>query len=117
MLGEKKYLKWENTKVTKVPQYKGLRVKEILSFVQGISDIDEYLPEYDYSKEHNRDWLWNLINSLNQKEFQKFIDIKTEKKRKSIIHSQNMQITVKKEFIDIFKTSKAVSLHNGKVTF
>ena len=36
MLGEKKFLKWENVKVTKVPQYKGLRVKEILSLAQGI---------------------------------------------------------------------------------
>ena len=117
ILGEKKYLKWENVKVTKVPQCKGLRVKEILSFAQGISDIDEYWPEYDYSKEPNRDWLWNLINSLNHKKFQKFIDIKTEERRKSIIQSQNMQITVKKEFIDIFKTSKAVSLQNGKSHF
>ena len=44
-------------KVIKIPQYKGLRVKEILAFASNQVDIFEYLLEYEYSKEPNQEWI------------------------------------------------------------
>ena len=57
MQGHKKYLRLEKVKVIKIPQYKGLGVKEILAFASDQVDIFEYLPLYEYSKEPSREWL------------------------------------------------------------
>ena len=51
MMGSMKYLKCSQIKVANVPQYKGLTVRNILKFATSKTNIDEFLPEYDYSKE------------------------------------------------------------------
>ena len=73
MMGKKSYIKCDDVKVTKVPQYKGLTVKNILKFARDQMNIDKYIPEFDYPKEPNREWLCNIINTLLHDEFQKFI--------------------------------------------
>ena len=83
MLGDKLYIKCSDVIVVKVPQYKGLHVKDILNFAASKINIKKYLPDYEYMKDPNREWLWNLINTLINKEFQEFIHIKVEKESKS----------------------------------
>ena len=55
MMGKKNYVKSEDIKVIKVPHYKGLTVVKILNFARNKRDIQSYLPDYKYSKEHNRE--------------------------------------------------------------
>lgn len=43
--------------MVKVPHLEGLRVKEILAFARERADIDCFLPDYEYDKEPNREWL------------------------------------------------------------
>ena len=50
-MGSKKYLKCSQIKVTNVTQYKGLTDRNILKFARSKTNIDEFLPEYDYLKE------------------------------------------------------------------
>ena len=57
MQGKKRYFKCEDVKVIKIPKYKGLRVREILSFAEEKISIAQYLPEYEYTKEPNREWI------------------------------------------------------------
>ena len=51
--GEKLYVKTNKVVVVNVPQYKGLRVRDLLRFARSKLDIDKYLPDYDYHKEPN----------------------------------------------------------------
>ena len=58
-----------------------------MRFAASKIDIKSYLPDYDYCKEPNREWLCNVINTLAMDEFQSFINIKVEKRRQEIVKS------------------------------
>ena len=117
MLRDKDYIKWVNVKVTKIPQYKGLRVKDILLFAKSKIDIERYLPDYEYSKEPNREWLCNFVNSLLHDDFTHFVDARVQQRRRTMLQNQNMCISAKKEFVEIFKSSKSLSLEQRKSYF
>ena len=117
MKGEKLYVSWKDVEVIKVPQYKGLTVSDILKFAATKTYINRYLPEYNYAKEPNREWVWNLVNSLIPDEFQRFIKKREEERRKEILVSNNLAIKVKPEFLDIFRSSQAISTICGKSHF
>ena len=115
--GNKFYLRCDEVTVIKVPQYKGLRVNDIIKFASSNLDITKFLPKYSYQKEPNREWLWNVVNSLMTEEFNKFIESKVEIRKQEIINSQNIGITAKPEFIKIFKNSQPISSMKGKSHF
>ena len=64
MAGKKKFLYSKDVNVIKLPQLKSLSIKEILVFAKKNTDIENYLPIYKYNKLPNREWLWNVINSI-----------------------------------------------------
>ena len=115
--GKKLHLKWSEVILTKVSQYEGLKVKDLLRFAKSKTEIDQFLPEYSYNKEPNREWLCNMINTLITDEFQEFIKMKVEKRNKEIISSQNLGIKATSEFVEIFKRSQSISTTNGKSHF
>ena len=117
MMGKKNYIKCDDVRVTKVLQYKGLTVRNILKFARTQTDIDKYIPEYDYLKGPNQEWLCNVVNTLVQIEFQNFIQKVTEDRRKALIDSQNLGISVRPEFMNIFQKSQAASTLPGKSHF
>ena len=117
MMGKKNYVKSEDIKVIKVPHYNGLTVAKILNFARNKGDIQSYLPDYKYSKEPNREWLCNLINTLIPKEFQEYVALKVSERKHEIIHTQNLSISAKSEFIKIFKNSRAISKQKGRSHF
>ena len=43
--------------VLKIPQYKGLKVQDIIKFTSTNIRIKLDLPDYDYIKEPNREWI------------------------------------------------------------
>ena len=53
MFGVKQLVKWEDANVIKVPQYKGLHVKDLLRFATTNINIKRYLSDYEYSKDPN----------------------------------------------------------------
>ena len=117
MMGKKKYITCEEVKCIKVPQYNGLTVKNIHDFAQRNFHVERFLPEYDYLKEPNREWLCNLVNSIIPEKFQKFIETKVEERRQLLINSQNLGISVQPDILNIFKQSKAISTVKGKSHF
>ena len=117
MMGKKKYLKWKDVTVIKVPQYKGLTVRNILRFADSKFHVTNYLPDYTYAKEPNREWVWNVINTIIPGDFQAFIEEKVNERKQYLIESQNLGISVLPEFQNIFKNSQAVSTVNGKSYF
>ena len=117
MNGSKLYIKCSNVAVIKVPHYKRLNVRDLLRFASSKVNIKDYLPDYQYIKEPNREWLCNVINSLIQEEFHEFIQEKVDKRREELIKSQNLGITIKPEFEALFANSNAVSTMKGKSHF
>ena len=117
LLGEKQYFKWQQIKVVKVPHYKCLRICDILKFASTKINIADYMPEYEYSKEPNREWVCNVVNTLLSDDFKEFIDQIVNERKQSLIDSQNFRITAKPEFIQLFKESKSVSLKKGRSHF
>ena len=79
--------------------------------------ISEYLPEYQYEKEPNREWLCNVVNYLIPEEFKAYIQVKIDQRKQDLIESQNLGIKVKPEFEDLFMKSNAVSAIKGKSHF
>ena len=73
LTGKKKYILCKNLKVLKVPHVKKLRVNDILSFPSNYVDINSYIPEYNYKKDPQREWLCNIVNTLINNEFKQFI--------------------------------------------
>ena len=108
-MGKKRYIKSEDIRVIKVPQYKGLTVRNIVEFAKKNIHIDRFLPEYDYFKEHNREWLCNIVNTIIPEKFQNFIKLKIEERKQLLIDSQNLGISVQPEFMNIFKSSQSIS--------
>ena len=51
MKGEKLYVNWIDVEMIKVPQYNVFKVSDILKFAATKTNINQYLPEYDYKKE------------------------------------------------------------------
>ena len=90
MNGRKLYIKCSNVAIIKVPHYKGLNVRDLLRFASSKISIKDYLPDYQYKKDPNREWLCNIINSLIQEDFHEFIQQKVDKRRKGLIKSQKL---------------------------
>ena len=112
MKGDKLYVSCADIQVIQVPQYKGLKVSDILKFAATKININKYLPEYDYLKESYREWVWTIVNSLQPEEFAQYIKQKEELRRKEMLLSMVMKF--KPEFLRIFKSSKAASTVSWK---
>ena len=114
LIGKKNFIKCEFIKVTKVPQYKLLNFKNILDFASAHIAINQYLLEYDYHKELNKECLDNIVNS----KFKRIVLISLKKlPKKALIASQNLVITVRPEFMRILKISQSISTWIGKSIF
>ena len=90
----------------KLPQYKYLFVRDFLNFAATEINIKRYVPDYQYSKEPNREWLGNLLNTLMPHDFQTFVAEKEEIRKQDLIESKNLTINAKPEFIDIFRNHR-----------
>ena len=85
--GNKLYVKSKNFKIVHVPHYKGLRVKEILNYSKSKVHILKYMPDYEYNKDPNRTWLWNVVNSLIPDEFKSFIADNVKERKEALMKS------------------------------
>ena len=65
----------------------------------------------------NGEWLCNEVNSLIPNEFNLYVNYKLERRKILVIQNQHLNITAKKEFIDIFKASNVISLEKEKNYF
>ena len=75
------------------------------------------MPKYEYLKDLNREWLCNVINTIIPEKFQKYIELRVEERKKSLINSQNLGISVQPEFMKLFQQSKSISTVKGKSHF
>ena len=114
MVGDKKWLKSNNVKVCSVPHLDGLKISQIIEFSRQHVNIEAYLPDYEYSKYPNRDWLWNVVNSLLDKKFQELIQNKIWERTKKMVMKKKLSIKALPEFVDIFKLSKNISVQKGR---
>ena len=111
------FLYSKDVKWVKVPHIKSLSIQDILNFAKEYTDIESYLPNYNYDKFPNRDWLCNIINTIANKEFSSFISGAMEKREKLIIMNRGLKVEAIPEIISIFSRSKNVSVMNGRTHF
>ena len=90
--GNKFYLKSDEVTVVKVPQYKGLRVNDIIKFTSSNLDITKFLPKYSYQKSLIENGFEMLSIHLWQKSSIRYIESKVEIRKQEIINSQNIGI-------------------------
>uniref|UniRef100_A0A7S3JAA4 Uncharacterized protein n=1 Tax=Euplotes harpa TaxID=151035 RepID=A0A7S3JAA4_9SPIT len=117
MLGRKKFTHCSEVKVIKVPHLEGLRVSDILQFARRSFNMNQFLPEFSYDKEPNRDWLCNLVNTAVEEKFKNFISEQRKKREQKIIAHKNLAVDALPEFVNIFKKSTEVSTSRGKSYF
>ena len=86
--GEKLYLKCGEGKVCKVPHLKTLSVGSMLEFARNNTNIDEFLPDFNYQKLPNREWLWNLLNTILGERFREFIQSKQQERTEYIMEKK-----------------------------
>ena len=89
----------------------------MLNFAKEITDIESYLPNYDYDKFPNKDWLCNIINTITNKKFCSFITEAIDKREKMLIMNRGLKIQAIPEIVSIFSRSKNVSVMNGRTHF
>ena len=72
MWGDKLYLKCPEVKVCKVPHFKTLNVAELMEFAKENSNIDEFLPEYNYQKKNKQRIVVKYTQYSNWRKIQRF---------------------------------------------
>ena len=117
MCGDKQYLKWNEIRVWKVPQLKTLSVGAILEYARRETDIDKFLPNYEYRKLPNRDWLWNIVHTIMGDRFKEFIQLKLAERADRIAKSKMTEFITQQEFIHLFKKSNLISSQSGRTHF
>ena len=91
-----------------------LRITDLIKFARTQVDIDSYLPEYEYSKLPNRQWLCNAINTLAGPSLKRYVDDKIKERVKYIVNQKKLTVKAPSEFIQIFKNSSNISLEIGR---
>ena len=66
-------MKCSEVKVCKVPHLKTLNVADLIEFAKENTNIDKFLPYYNYQKQPSRKWLWNILNRVIRERFRDFI--------------------------------------------
>ena len=113
----KKFIYAKNVRIVKVPQIENLSIKAILIWAKENTSIESYLPSYDYEKYPNRDWLWNILNTIAYDKFQKLIKDALKDRKKMIVMKSRMKVEAIPEIIHIFAKSQNVSVSKGKSHF
>ena len=117
MRGFKKFLYTKNAKVVKVPHIKGLSIKEIIAWAKDNSDIDSYLPTYSYRKYPGRNWICNVLNTIQSQKFQKLISEALKSREKFIVMKSRLNVVAIPKIISIFSKSQNLSVSKGKSHF
>ena len=117
LVGDKKVIKWKDVKVCSVPHLKGLAITELIEFARVHFEVDKYIPDYEYDKKPNRNWIWNIINSVCQVEFQKYIEKKISERVKHMVKMKSFNVKALPEFVNIFQSSKNISTDKGRSHF
>ena len=96
----------------KVSQNEKLSIKSILKWEHDHTNINPYLPSYDYDKYPNRDWIWNVLNSIAHDKFQKLIKDALKSKEKMIVMKSRINFEIIPEIVNIFAKLQNVFASN-----
>ena len=117
MTGKKRFIYCKNVISHNVPHIESLSIKEILKFARDHTIIDDYLPVYKYNKFPNRVCLCNVVNTIANKEFIKFIDKAMENRQKEMAMKMKLNLDAILEIVNIFSKSNNVSYMKGRIHF
>ena len=66
-------MKRHEVKLCPVPQIEGLRVQDFLDFAKGSTTLQDYLPDPDDWVHVDKEWLCNVLNSVDYEGIQKMV--------------------------------------------
>ena len=118
-------VKLKDVKLRDVPMVESLRVKDIFNFAKGHLDIFKYIPILKKGAQPDRKWLVNLgkytwwshylVNTLLEKEFDKFITERLDFREKKYKEKRSLDFEVLPEFAASYQDKFNVSSKNGKL--
>ena len=117
LLGEKKYLLCKDIFVTKVPYIENLRVKDIVWFAASHVDIKSCMPEYEYNKDPQREWICNIANTLLKDKFKEFVSKSMKAREKKLILNKRLNVVALPQFVKMFAASNNVSVFRGRTHY
>ena len=91
-----------------------MTVEELVKFGEEKANISDYLPDYEYQKQTNRQWLCNVLNTLLGDTFSDFVQQKLKDRVKHIVRKKDLKMKALPEFVDIFMKSKNISVQKGR---
>ena len=92
-----------------------MNIKDILYFAKTNTDIQSYLPSYDYDKFSNCDWLCNVINTIANKKIEYILQA-MDKTEKLLIMKRELQVEAVPEF-QSFHSQKMYKIMMKELTF
>ena len=115
--GRKKFLYCKSILTVKVPHLKTLSIKEILNFARNKIEIDYYSSVYKYTKFPDREWLYNVINTIANNEFSIFISCAMKNREKMMVNRMRLNVEAVPDIINIFAKPSNVSYMKGRTHF
>ena len=117
LTGSKKFIYWTQILTVKVPHIKSLSIKNVLRFAKEQIKVEVYLPTYKYNKLPNKDWLWNVVNTLANKESNQFIQERLANREKYMAMKMRLNVVAIPVIAHIFAKSKNDFYMNGRAHF
>ena len=92
-------------------------MKNILLFAADNVDISSYLPEYEYNKNPQREWICNVVNTLLHGKFKEFIANSMHACEKKLVQNKRLNVVVLAQFVKMFANSNNVSVSKRRTHF
>ena len=87
---------------------------ELIQFGEVNANISDYLPDYEYQKQPNRQWWCNVLNTLLRYKFSVFVQQKLKDRVKHFVRKKDLNVKALPEFVNIFMKSKNISVQKGR---
>ena len=92
--GLKKFWYSKNIKVVKVSQIDQISINKLQEWGSENIETESYLPTYYYDKFSNREWLCNVLNTLNYEGFQNLIKYSLKQRGEMIVIKRRINVVV-----------------------
>ena len=107
--GRKKRIKNNEVKHIAVPQYEGLGIKEMTTFLQDHQQVAQWLPDMQEIPRLPKDFLANVAFTVVQGPFGNWVKQMITARNAKLATDQQLNIEVDPELADAFQNSTSVS--------
>ena len=107
----------ERSRFIKFRIWKNWVLEACLNLLEITQILTSFMSDINYLKLPNREWLWNLLNTILGERFREFIQSKQQERTEYITEKKEMKVIALPEFIKLIKDSKSISTQKGRSHF